>query len=210
LNNRLNLASKPFNNRALPWTLAIFAAFLSFLALIFIARLTADAISRANAIQMEINTLTQEEQTLRQKAAQVQGSLTIDQQKTLTAAHELVDRKRFYWSRLFADLEGALPGTVRVSRISVRDVVAREGRTVAELDLAVFAKSSSIVTDMIAQMNRGGTFNAYLTSQNLQKGRGESGAEYELYVIYSPRAGAPAVSDQATNLASIEQQGGGR
>ena len=42
---------------------------------------------------------------------------------------------------------------------------------------------------MIGEMDRVGIFQAELRAQNLQKGRGESGTEYELYVIYRPRAG---------------------
>jgi Tfp pilus assembly protein PilN len=209
LNSQPNLASKPFSNRALPWILATLIVFLSFVSLIFIARATSQANSKSEALQVEINGLGQEEQALRQRVAEVQQSLSADQMQTLTAAHVLVDRKRFSWSRLFGDLEAILPGSVRVSRVSVRDVVARDGQTVAELDLAVFAKSPSTVTDMIGQMAKTGIFQAYLQSQNLQKGRGESGTEYELYVIYTPRAGAP--SDEASaNVASIEPTGGAR
>jgi Tfp pilus assembly protein PilN len=193
-----------------PWTLAIIVAFLSLICLIFIARATSQASSKSNAIQTELNALTQQEQVLRQRAEQVKDSLTSDQRQTLSAAHELVDRKRFSWSRLFADLEAALPGNVRVGRISVRDVAAQRGQTIAELDLTVFAKSPTTVTDMIGQMDRGGIFNAELRSQNLQKGRGESGTEYELYVIYTPRAGSPSSSDEAANVASAEVNGGAR
>lgn len=206
--NRLNLASKPFNNKALPWTLAILVAFLSLICVIFIVRATSQAQTKSSAIQIEINELSQQEQVLRQRAEQVKDSLTTDQRQTLSAAHELVDRKRFSWSRLFADLEAALPANVRVARISVREVGAHGGQTVAQLDLAVFAKSSQTVTDMIALMDRAGIFNAELRSQNLQKGRGEGGTEYELYVIYTPRAGAPSVSDHAANVASVEPKGG--
>ena len=53
------------------------------------------------------------------------------------------------------------------------------------------AKTPTVVTEMIAEMDRAGIFQAELRSQNLQRGRGESGAEYELYVVYRPRAGAP-------------------
>lgn len=208
MNNRLNLASKPFNNRAVPWTLAISIAVLSLIGLIFVARAASQANSKANVIQAEINQLSQQEQGLRQKAAEVKGSLTADQQQRLAAAHSLVDRKRFSWSRLFADLEAALPGTVRVSRISVRDVGSRGDQTIAELDVSVFAKTSPTVTDMIAQMDRSGIFQADLRSQNLQKGRGETGTEYELYVIYTPRAGAPSNSDHAANMAAVEPKGG--
>jgi Tfp pilus assembly protein PilN len=210
LSNRLNLASKPFNNRALPWTIAASIALLSLIFLVFIARSTAQANAKANSIQLEINRLSQDEQTLRQKATEIKGSLTTEQQQTLTSAHVLVDRKRFSWSRLFADLEAALPANVRVSRISVRDVAGHAGQTVAELDLAVFAKSASTVTDMMSQMDRTGIFRADLRSQNLQKGRGEAGTEYELYVIYTPRAGAPSNSERAANLASADSNGGNR
>ena len=109
--------------------------------------------------------------------------------QTIAAAHVLVDRKRFSWSRLFADLESALPPNVRVTRISVRDVAARGEQTLAELDLAVVSKTPATITEMLGEMDRAGIFQAELRSQNLQKGRGESGTEYELYVIYRPRAG---------------------
>jgi hypothetical protein len=63
------------------------------------------------------------------------------------------------------------------------------------------------VTEMIADMDRAGVFHAELRSQNLQRGRGESGAEYELDVEYRPRAGSPLstvapVSRAAANEAS--------
>ena len=205
--DRLNLASKPFNNKILPWALAIFVAFVSLISVVFIIRATSQAQTRADAVQVEINELRQKEQVVRQRAEQVKESLTPEQRQTLSAAHDLVNRKRFSWSRLFADLETALPANVKVARISVREVGTHGAQTVAELDLAVFAKSSQTVTDMIAQMDQAGVFNAELRSQTLQKGRGEAGTEYELYVIYTPRAGAP-VSDQAANIASIEPKGG--
>jgi len=112
----------------------------------------------------------------------------------VTAAHTLVDRKQFSWSRLFVDLEAALPGVVRVKRIAVRGVATRGDQTFADLELTVVAKTPSIVTDMIAQMDQDGVFHAELRSQTLQRGRGETGAEYELAVNYRPRAGAPVDS----------------
>ena len=122
-------------------------------------------------------------------AQQVKNDLTTDQQKALPAAHVLVDRKQFSWSRLLADLESSLPGSVRVSRIAVRNVTKQGDQTVAELELAVFAKSPEVITAMIADMNKSGVYRATLNTQNLQKGRGETGTEYELGVIYQPRPG---------------------
>jgi len=103
-----------------------------------------------------------------------------------------------------ADLESALPGTVRVTRISVRGVATRGDQTFAELDLTVVSKAPSTITDMIADMDRTGIFQAELRSQNLQKGRGEGGTEYELSVLYRPRAGSPASEDKAAAVASVE------
>jgi Tfp pilus assembly protein PilN len=106
------------------------------------------------------------------------------------------------WSRLFADLESSLPANVRVSRISVQDVTTQGDQTVAQLELAVFTRSPSTISDMIAAMHREGIFQLELKNQNLQKGRGESGTEYEFYVIYRSRPGYAADSVAAVEGAS--------
>jgi Tfp pilus assembly protein PilN len=188
---KLNLASKPFNNRALPWAVTTVVILISFVSLIFIVRGTRQAEAQAHSIQNDINSMGQQAQTLRQQAEAVKNSLTPEQLQTLDAAHALVDRKHFSWSRLFADLESALPGSVRVKRIAVRGVSTRGEQTLAELELTVVAKSPATVTAMIAEMDRAGIFHTELRSQNLQRGRGETGAEYELFVVYQPRAGSP-------------------
>jgi Tfp pilus assembly protein PilN len=191
---KLNLASKPFSNRSLPWIVTAVVVVVSLVSLVFIVRATSRARTQALAVQADINTLKQQELALRQQAQAVKNSLTPEQLQTLAAAHTLVDRKHFSWSRLFADLESALPGTVRVKRIAVRDVANNGDQTLAGLELTVVAKTPATVTDMIADMDRVGIFQAVLKSQNLQRGRGETGSEYELDVIYKPRAGTPTDS----------------
>jgi Tfp pilus assembly protein PilN len=161
---------------------------VSLVSLVFIVRSTRLANAQVNAVQNDINNLGRQEQALRQQAESIKNSLTSEQLQTLDAAHALVDRKHF--SRLFADLESALPGAVRVKSIAVRRVVTRGDETLAELDMTVVAKTPAIVTEMIAEMDRAGVFHSELRAQNLQRGRGESGAEYELSVLYRPRAGA--------------------
>jgi Tfp pilus assembly protein PilN len=168
-----------------------FIVLLSLISLVFIVRATRQDQARAAAVQNDINNLGLQDRDLRQRAEAVKNSLTSQQLQSLKAAHTLVDRKRFSWSRLFADLEQSLPGSVRVKRIAVRGVTTRGDETLAELELTVVAKASTTVTEMIAEMNRGGILQAELRSQNLQRGRGESGAEYELFVVYRPRAGTP-------------------
>jgi Tfp pilus assembly protein PilN len=197
----LNLATRPFNNRVLPWLLTFVVLLVSVIGLFLVVHLTSKANSEAAVVQVDINSLRQQEQNLMEQAKAVQNTLTPHQQSTLKAAHQLVDRKRFSWSRLFADLEASLPGSVRVSRIAVRDVTPQGDQMVAELELAVFAKTPTTITEMISSMDRAGVFHAELRSQNLQKGRGESGTEYELYVVYRPRAGFASDS-----LASVQDK----
>lgn len=188
---KLNLSSKPFSNRALPWAVTALVVFVSLVSLVFILRATTRANAQAYALQNDIIALNQQEQGLRHQAEAVKNSLTIEQQKALAAAHTLVDRKQFSWSRLFADLESALPGNVRAKSIAVRGVATRGNETFAELELTVVAKTPATVTEMIADMERAGIFHAVLRAQNLQRGRGENITEYELDVVYRPRAGAP-------------------
>jgi hypothetical protein len=196
-----NLATRPFNNRALPWVLTVSILFLSVVGLFLVVHLTTEANKQASLVQANVNDLKQQEEALMVQAKAVKNSFTPEQQQALRAAHELVDRKRFSWSRLFADLEASLPGTVKVSRIAVSNVTAQGDQMVAELDLAVFAKAPATITEMISSMDRAGIFQAQLRSQNLQKGRGESGTEYELSVVYRPRAGYSADS-----VAAVQEQ----
>jgi Tfp pilus assembly protein PilN len=185
----LNLASKPYNNRILPWVLTVAILFVSLVGLVLVVQQSTSARSEAARLEAELNIAKQQEQSLLNKAEAVKKSLTIPQQQSIVAAHQLIDRKSLSWSRLLADLEASLPSDVRVSRIAVRGVTTEGDQTVADLELAVFSKAPTTVLSMIADMDRGGIFRSNLRSQNLQKGRGESGTEYELDVIYKPRAG---------------------
>jgi hypothetical protein len=189
VNNSLNLASKPFSNRIVPWTLSAAILFVSLVGLVLVFQLTTSARKEAAIAEAEINALKQREHTLLDAAKAVQSSFTTDQQQALPAAHALVDRKAFSWSRLLADLEASLPNSVKVSRIAVREVSNHAGQTVAQLDLAVFTQNSATITEMISAMHREGIFQVEVRNQNLQKGRGESGTEYELGVIYRSRPG---------------------
>ena len=179
--------------------------FVSLIGLVLVVRLTTNANRDAERVQAEINQLKQREQTLLDAAKKVQNSFTPEQQQALPAAHERVDRKGFSWSRLLADLEASLPDNVRVSRIAVRDVTRQGNQTIAQLDLAVFARNASTISEMIVAMHQEGIFEAELRNQNLQKGRGESGTEYELAVIYRAR---PGYSAESVAEASTQRNGG--
>lgn len=205
MTTKLNLAARPFSNRFLPWAFSVVSIFVALVALVLIIRATGSANAQSQVVENDIRKLDQQVQALKKQNDAVSKALSPEQHQILNATHILVDRKRFSWSRLLADLESALPENVRVTRISVRDVATRGAETIAELDLTVVSKAPSTVTEMMADMERAGIFNAELRNQNLQKGRGADGTECELYVIYRPRAGAPTGRTGAGDLASVEQ-----
>ena len=200
MNNSLNLASKPFSNRIVPWVLTVVILFVSLIGLIIVVRLTTNARNEARIAEAEINEMKQHEHDALEKAKQMQQALTAEQQQALPAAHQLVDRKGFSWSKLLADLEASLPANVKVTRIAVSDVVRQADQTVAQLNLAVFAKDPATINSMISAMHKEGIFEAQILSQNLQKGRGEVGSEFELAVFYQARS-----SYASENVAEVDQ-----
>ena len=146
---KLNLASNPFRNRVLPWTVAAIVALASIIALVLIAKSTIDTNAKALVAQSDVAKLQKSINALRQQGEAIKVAMTPEQQRLLKSAHSLVDRKKFSWSQLFADLEAALPGGVRVSRIVVKEVRTQNDRTVANLDLTVTCKNPATITEMI-------------------------------------------------------------
>jgi Tfp pilus assembly protein PilN len=205
---KLNLSSTPFRNRALPWTVTAVVTLFSVLALVFIAKWTFDTNSQAQAAARDVAQLSQQADALNKRAEEIRSTLTPEQQRALKSAHSLVDRKQFSWSRLFADLESALPGNVRVTRITVKGVRTQDARPVTNLELVVASKDAATVTKMIEDMERQGIFHAELVSQDAARARGESGQEYAMNVFYSPRAGV-SITPTAQNKRTVDTAGEG-
>jgi len=164
-------------------------AVASIVGLLFIAQKTYQANKQNEAEQREVAALRAETEALYKHSKDIETALAPDEKRELKYAHALVDRKRFSWSRLFADLESSLPGGVRVTRILVKEVHLQDDRPVADLELVVASKASTTVTDMIQDMQSQGVFTPVLVAQNPQRGKGETGSEYEMSVHYVPRSG---------------------
>jgi hypothetical protein len=193
--SRLNLASDPFRNRALPWTIAAAVSVVSLVALVYILSQYRQASAESAAADRQVAAMRDQRKKLERQAEEVRQTIPPEQQQTLVAAHALVSRKGFSWSQLFSDLEDSLPQTVRVSRINVREVGQVGDQTRADLDLTVVGRAPSDVTGMISEMSRVGTFSAVPVSENQRSGRGETGYEWVLRISYvqrSRRAGRPA------------------
>jgi Tfp pilus assembly protein PilN len=183
---KLNLASKPFRNRTLPYLLAaaLLIASLAGAALCLVrlrqnSQVNEIALSKNREMETEIARLNGE-------GEKVQKQLSPDQQALLVASHKLVANKTFSWSRLFSDLESVLPGGVSASRISVNNIFKDGDQIKAELDLAVLSRDYQSVITMIDAMNRSRMFQAELRGQDLQKNERVVFTEYTLHLVYSP------------------------
>lgn len=187
--NKLNLSSHPFRNRTLPYLLALlllaFAVAGAVLSFVSLRRTTAE-----NEIaKTEIAEMNAKLKELNNTAADIKQQLTPEEQSLMVAAHKLVANKSFGWSRLFADLESLLPGTVSVSRIVIENVYQDNQQTKAELEFAVLSRDYPGVMSMIERMNNSGIFQAELRGQDLQKTESITYTEYTLRLIYTPRSG---------------------
>lgn len=204
---KLNLATKPFRNRTLPYVTALLLlAFAVAGAVLSFSQL--ENIRTENKIVKDnIEEMAKDVAALNQKGEKVQQSLTPEQQALLIASHKLVASKSFGWSRLFADLEAVLPGSVSASRISVQNIFKDGDRIKAELDFSVLSRDYQSVMQLIANMNNSGIFQAELRGQDLQKTDRVTFTEYTLYIVYSPRVYLPENSVPQSDLTQNNQGG---
>jgi Tfp pilus assembly protein PilN len=208
--SRLNLASDPFRNRALPWTIASVVSVVSLVALVFILSGYRDERAKAAAAERQVVAMRDQRKDLERQAEEIKQTIPPEQQQTLSAAHALVSRKGFSWSQLFSDLEDSLPQSVRVSRINVREVEQVGDQTRADLDLTVVGRTPSDVTGMITEMSRAGIFSAVPVTENEKSGRGDRGYEWVLRVSYvqrARRAARPAAAGDAGAAARAVARG---
>lgn len=204
---KLNLASRPFRNRTLPYLLAlVLLAFSVGGAILCFAKLNTihedNELAKTRIVEIEA-----ELKELNDKGIKVQQDLPPDKRANLIAAHKLVANKSFGWSKLFSDLEGVLPGSVSASRISVENIFKDGDRVKAELDFAVLSRDYQSVAVMIDNMNNSGVFKAELRGQDRQETERLTYTEYTLHLIYTPYYSLPTAPTNPSDLA-LEQPGG--
>jgi Tfp pilus assembly protein PilN len=154
----------------------------------------------------EVRQMRDEIARLKGEGEKVQQGLSPQQRELLVASHKLVANKSFGWSRLFADLEGVIPGNVSASRIAIENVYKDGDRVKAELEFAVLSRDYQAVMAMIGNMNNSGVFQAELRGQDLQKNDRQTYSEYSMRLIYTPPY---AVSQETNNEVALSVQGGG-
>lgn len=195
---KINLASKPFRNRTLPYLISLLLLAITVSGAMLSFAHWSEIEKTNDFVKDEIEKMETESQELKRKSELVQQQLTPEQRTSLIAANKLVANKSFGWSRLFADLEGVLPGGVSASRINVENIYKDGDRIKAELEFGVLSYNYQAVMTMIDNMNNSGVFRAELRSQDLQKTEGAVYSEYTLSLIYTPRGSyTPTPSDVA-------------
>lgn len=204
---KLNLATKPFRNRTLPYLLALLLLTISVVGALF-------AFSRLNAIRTQnesvkvsVEQMKTDVDKLKEKGEKLRQQLTPQQQQLLIASHKLVANKSFGWSKLFADLESVLPGSVSASRISVQNIFKDDAKIKAELEFSVLSRDYQSVMQMIDNMNNSGIFQAELRGQDLQKAETITYTEYTLFLIYAQQniyAVPQTTSEENSDRASVE------
>lgn len=183
---RLNLATHPFRNRTTPYLLALALIVLGAFAALVGLNQWYQTGKQNELAQKQLEEMEQEIAALKGRGDQVQQQLTPEQRQVLIAAHKLVANKSFGWSRLFADIESVLPGSVSTSRISVENIYRDGDRVKAELELGVLSRDHQAVMGMIGSMNNSGIFQAELKSQDRQENDRATFTEYTLRLIYTP------------------------
>jgi len=197
----LNLSTHPFRNRTTPYLLASLVLMISLVSAILLLAKLRDNSQKTEIAEKEVAEMRQEVASLKDEGTKVQQQLSPQQSELLVAAHKLVANKSFGWSRLFADLENVLPGSVSASRISVENIYRDGDRVKAELELGVLSRDYQSVMGMIGSMNASGVFQAELRGQNLQTNQHTVYSEYTLHLIYTPAYGYAA---SPTDLARVD------
>ena len=200
---KLNLSSNPFRNRTPPYLISALMIGLASVAMIFfLATLRQNNADNAR-IAAQAEQMDAEVKRLKGEGEKVQQQLSPQQRELLVASHKLVANKSFGWSRLFADLERVLPGSVSASRISVENVYKDGDQVKAVLDFAVLSRDFAAVSSMIDSMNNSGVFQAELTSQDRQKTERMTFTEYSLRLIYTQ-----SYAYSSTPATDVAQAGG--
>jgi Tfp pilus assembly protein PilN len=194
---KLNLATNPFRNRNLPYILALLLLAITVAGAIMAFARVHENNSTIELAKSNIAQMDSQIKKLKGESEKASQELSPDQKALLVASHKLVANKSFGWSRLFADLEAVLPGSVSASRIEVQNIYKDGERIKAELEFAVLSRNYPAVMEMIERMNNSGVFQAELRGQDLQKNERITFTEYTLHLLYTPAYGySPAPPTQ--------------
>jgi hypothetical protein len=190
----VNLARRPFRNERLPTLLlAIGCAVLAALTVRHAVVARNLLPGRALAVEREAVSLEREVASLRAEAEKLGGDTgPAPAIKEWAAVKELVDRRAFSWTGLFADLEKALPPGVRLASVAPQ---MEKGSLVLSLNAV-----GREVDDALALYEALQGHPSFRGAQLLNYSEGTGGIEITCRVAYAPpgaSAPGPASTKQA-------------
>jgi Tfp pilus assembly protein PilN len=178
----LNLARQPFRNERLPTLLLAVAGVALALATVRHAVIARDLLpGRARDVESQVVALEAQASSLRDESAGLRrldappGTL-----KEWLAVKDLVDRRAFSWTGLFASLEEALPPGVRLVSVS-----PQKGKGGMELALVAVGRGGEDVLALLQSLQAHRDFEgAFLDGWK----EGREGVDIACTVRYAPRA----------------------
>ena len=148
----VNLASEPFRRdrpilAASAATAVLMAALLAMLVSTVMTQRDAARESREmlNTLDRQIRLLDTEQARIQAELRQPANAAVLDRSVFLNL---LLHRKGISWTRLFADLEGIFPGSVRL--VTIRPYVTGDNRV--QLDMIVGAQEPEYVIDLLKRL----------------------------------------------------------
>ena len=129
----LNLARRPFRNERLPTLVLAVSGVALAVATVFHVLLARDLLpGRARDVESQVLALETEVAALRAESAELlRLEASPEALKEWAAVAELVDRRAFSWTGLFAALEAALPPGVKLVSVSPQTKAGRTDLTLA-------------------------------------------------------------------------------
>lgn len=176
----LNLASRPFRNERLPALLVALGFTVAGAVTVKHALAVRELLpGRTSGLAQDVARLESEQARLREEAGRLRGPRPEPGKIAQWALlKDLVDRRAFSWSGLFAVLEEVLPPGVRL--VSITPKIERGERL---LDLTAVARSNEDALELIRVLEDRPEFEDVLPRTR----SGESENEFRYTMIYHPR-----------------------
>lgn len=183
----VNLASEPFRRDrpilfASAVTAVLMVALLAMLVTTILSQREAARESREMLDQLErqIRQLDAEQARIQAELRQPANAAVLDRSAFLNL---LLKRKGISWTRMFADLEGVIPGSVRL--VTIRPYVTGDNRV--QLDMIVGAQEPDYVIDLLKRLESSPLFGETSLVNSQPPSQNEPLYRYRLSVNYAQK-----------------------
>lgn len=183
----VNLASEPFRrDRPILVASAVTAVLLA----VLLAMLVSNILSQREAakesremlaaIERQGNALDREQARIQAELRQPANAAVLDRSVFLNL---LIQRKGISWTKMFADLEGVVPGNVRL--VTVRPYVTGDNKV--QLDMIVGAQQPEFVIDLLKRLETSPVFGSTSLVNSQPPSQNEPLYRYRLSVNYAQK-----------------------